>query len=488
MSFHQAGNKIHEQIMGKELKIRVSSCYSEDQPDETMSVWFDGFQKALGYLLERILRSEVKISNTSEGIGEDDDVFILVISSFATTSKKCREEWQMIEKHVHDKNSRAFRVFPEPVKALELPVGLEQSPVYKFYQLDKNLIPETSMPGKGFDFWLKILDVAYDILFKCCPDRLQSLKPGAREHNIVYLAETVPWQEHNRDVLRRELVLNGYQVLPEKKLPIGYQALKKEVLANLEKAFLSIHVIGNEYGEHVEGSEQSLVELQNRFAAQLIQKGDYKASPLFRLIWLPYHLNITDEEQYKFVEQVKRDALALAGAEIIQSPIEEMKNIIQYKIENFSHFYQTRKKETSSVPLVYLICDKNDLALGHSIENILKEKGFRVIIPEFNEQNVNIVSKHRQNLVSCDSVLIFYGNENDQWFRSKMKDLLKSPGYGRDITFQAKGILSVPEIPEMDLSFFEGVEIFRFDGKNLEENLIGFIEKARNGNTAAGNG
>jgi hypothetical protein len=472
--------------MGKALKIHVSSCYLSDHPDENMSAWLNDFQKALVYLLERILRSEVQLTNTKDGLDEDKDVVVLIISGQAMASGKCKEEMQLIERHVKDNSRHAFRVFLEHVYPLAMSGELGQTPAFNFYQVDKNFISEAFMPGKGLNFWLKLLDLAYDILFKCCPDRAPGLKHGDG-HNVVYLAETVPGQEHNRDVLRRELVLNGYRVLPEKKLPAEYNALKQEVLANLEKAFLSIHVIGNEYGVHVEGGDQSLVDLQNQFAAQLIQKGGDKSRPLYRLIWLPYQLNITDEEQYKFIEQVKRDAMTLAGAEIIQSPIEEMKNIIQYKIEKFFHFHPSNMSDASSVPLVYLICDKNDLELGHSIENMLKENGFRVIMPEFNNQNLNIVNKHRQNLVSCDSVLIFYGNENDQWFKSKMKDLLKSPGYGRDISFHAKAVLSVPEIPEMAPSFFEGVDIFQFDGKNLKENLLGFIEKARNGNTA-GNG
>jgi hypothetical protein len=48
---------------------------------------------------------------------------------------------------------------------------------------------------------------------------------------------------------------------------------------------------------------------------------------------------------------------------------------------------------------------------------------------------------HNENLKKCDATLIYYGQGNRQWIKSKQKELLKSLGLGREKPINPKAIL-----------------------------------------------
>ncbi|MCK4745508.1 MAG: hypothetical protein KAT15_00655, partial [Bacteroidales bacterium] len=45
-------------------------------------------------------------------------------------------------------------------------------------------------------------------------------------------------------------------------------------------------------------------------------------------------------------------------------------------------------------------------------------------------------------LQACDSAVVYYGNPNRPWLRSKVMDLLKAPGLGRVHSLEARQILA----------------------------------------------
>ena len=50
---------------------------------------------------------------------------------------------------------------------------------------------------------------------------------------------------------------------------------------------------------------------------------------------------------------------------------------------------------------------------------------------------------------ACDAVIIFYGQASDTWVRSKLRDLLKAPGYGRETPLSASLVyVAAPDTPQ----------------------------------------
>ena len=103
--------------------------------------------------------------------------------------------------------------------------------------------------------------------------------------------------------------------------------------------------------------------------------------------------------------------------------------------------YSTNKKiegntpsETKTIggkPKVYLIYDVPDLQLVKEVKIFLTED-YCVIEPDFDGTLVDRRTHHENNLIQADIIMIYYGRENMLWLRTKLLDILKSLGLGRN--------------------------------------------------------
>jgi hypothetical protein len=96
-----------------------------------------------------------------------------------------------------------------------------------------------------------------------------------------------------------------------------------------------------------------------------------------------------------------------------------------------SGVYQPGIKKSSEKPKIYLIYDLPDQPLVKEVKNFLAKEGYFVIEPDFKGTLVDRRTHHVNNLIIADIILIYYGRENILWLRTKLLDVLKSPGLGR---------------------------------------------------------
>ncbi len=116
-----------------------------------------------------------------------------------------------------------------------------------------------------------MVDLAYDI-----HESLLFLKEGTKSEvknlfrrKTIYLAETGHDISVQRNIIKRELQRHGYMVLPRQTLPNNANELERIVRKDLEECSSSIHLVGSAYGEIPEGGDRSVVDIQNRIAAEL---------------------------------------------------------------------------------------------------------------------------------------------------------------------------------------------------------------------------
>ena len=215
--------------------------------------------------------------------------------------------------------------------------------------------------------------------------------------------------------------------------------LRQESLegANLEEANLSIHLIGSAYGEIPNGADRSIVDLQNQYAAEKSQKTSKEN--FSRLIWLSPILSNASERQRAFIDNLKRDTDAQEGAEILQTPLEDFKNIIREEL-----LESPEKKVLSETggKSIYLVHDRIDKAEVKPIIEAIEKNGYQVLIPQFEGELLNVRQKHIDNLRNFDAAIIYKGKVNDQWVRMKVLDLLKAPGFGRKKPIKGKAVFT----------------------------------------------
>ncbi len=418
--------------------------------------WVTQFRKFLGLMLTQVLGEKANIMLKSEHDNmtaptlSNIGILVNILSKDFIQSGKCLDHLETFYKGLEGgSRNRVFKVFKAPLTPQEQPPRLRDLIGYDMYQLD----PDSGEIREYTDYfsteaerqyWMKMVDLAYDIF-----DTLVDLKDDSAKREVkniykrktIYLAETGHDLSVQRNIIKRELQRHGYVVLPNQTLPGSLAELEKIVKKDLAESNLSIHLIGSAYGEIPSGSDRSVVDLQNKLAAEKSVTARENKEDFTRLVWISPNLANASERQKSFIENIKRDVEAQEGTEILQTPLEDFKNIMR---EELVESEERKITEDIAGRSVYLMHDRIDVQDVKPIKEVLEKSGFRVLLPEFEGELLDVRKKHIENLKNFDAAIIYKGKVNEQWVRMKALDLLKAPGFGRKKPIIGKAILTAP--------------------------------------------
>jgi hypothetical protein len=364
----------------------------------------------------------------------------------------CRASARSGGVRVGDK-ARIFKVVKTPVPRERHPEPLQPLLGYEFYVSD----PQTGRPRELSHFFgpeaerqflARLDDLAWDIC-----QLLQILKAngsaagaqGLPPQGTIYLAETSFDLREEREAVRRDLLRNGYEVLPDRPLPLIASDLASFVQEQLARCILSIHLVGHGYGLVPDGSMRSIVALQHDAAAE--------RSGLPRLLWLPPGLAPEDERQRSFVEHLRTAPGVHAESEILETSLEDLKSRIHCKLAP----REPKQEKTiapaaqSGIVRIYLVCDQADLEAARPLEDFLFGRGFEVVPTLFDDDLAQARCDHEESLCTCDAVLVFQGEASEMWLRRKLREIQKSAGLGRERPMLARGIyVAAPRTPQKE--------------------------------------
>ncbi len=415
--------------------------------------WVSQFKKFLELMLLQVLGSKPNIVLKSEfdtataPALNNAAILVAVLTKDFVQSGRCLDNVETFYKAASSsKINRVFKVMKAPLTVQEQPPRLRDLIGYDMYQLDT----ETGIEKEYSDFfsqeaekqyWMKLVDLAYDI-----HDALMILNEGDIKSEVkniykrksIYLAETGHDLSVQRNIIKRELQRHGYIVFPKNTLPTQINEVEREVKRDLEECSLSIHLIGSAYGEIPEGAERSIVDIQNKLAAETALSKKQSKQEFSRLIWISQNLKNASDKQKSFIDTIKRDTEAQEGAEILQNPLEDFKNIMR---EELLESQERKSVDESGGKFIYLVHDKIDDSAVRPFREVIEKSGFKVLIPAFEGELLEVRKQHIENLRNFDGAIIFKGKVNDQWVRMKVLDLLKAPGFGRKKPIQGKAIV-----------------------------------------------
>ena len=383
------------------------------------------------------------------------------------------------------------------------PADLKGPLGYEFFDED----PELRRPkdfsylfgGYKNDRYLdKIEEIAFDVaeLLKEIDSKLlkgsDSPKPSPSDNGTVYLAEVTSDRAEFRDSIKNELRSRGYRVVPDEELPETAPEYRDAVRKNLDQAVLSVHLIGNRYGSILEGEEdKSVLEIQNELAAERCSQ----VASFARIIWIASDVVPTGKYHPAFVNLLKTDQQAQQGAEVIERSFEELKNRIIEKLTTpkpggkLLHF-----PAPSDLVRVYLMCDKLDFN-DHlkTLRDYLFDQKYEVILPASEGDDTQVIQFHKDNLLECDAAFIYYGNGNQFWLHSKLSDLRKAAGWGREKPLLCKAVYLAPPETEYkrDYRTWEAMILRCSEPGKLFQTLDEFIaglEEARRKQILSGGG
>jgi hypothetical protein len=254
-------------------------------------------------------------------------------------------------------------------------------------------------------------------------------------------------------------------------LPTNINEVERSIKKDLEECTLSIHLIGSAYGEIPEGGDRSIVDLQNKLAAESAVAKKQTKQEFSRLIWIAQNLKNASDRQKAFIETLKRDTEAQEGAEIMQNPLEDFKNIVR---EELLDSQDRVRLDESSGKSIYLVHDRVDSMEVKPFQEAIEKSGFKVLYPAFEGDLLEVRKRHIENLKNFDAAIIFKGKVNDQWVRMKVLDLLKAPGFGRKKPIQGKALVGSGNL---DSYKNQNLTIISSDSNRSLETLKNFLSE-----------
>ena len=455
----------------KDSDIFINFASIDDQPLSTdQRGWVSQLQRHLEVRLEQLWGNRLAIGRYPMPPGDQavDQAFfeglskvktmISVVSPSFVKAEGCRREvaafWQRSsgrEGLLAGNKARLFKVVKTPVEMRDMPPPLSEIfgrlADFNFFELDPvtgrvREFDESFGPQAKQRFFERIYDLAQELclVLRACQPGKQTAGTAPLNGRTVYLAETTADLRADRDSLRRELLELGHRVLPETLLPLDRDELEASVREYLKQSHVAIHLIGGRYGLIPEGAQESMVELQNRWAG-----AHASAHDLRRLIWIPTSPVPREERQERFIHSLRVDPEFQIGAEVIEGPLSTLKQLALQRLKPPEPSRLTAPSaSTDHPPLVYLQCDRVDEPAAAELQDWLFEQGLDVSLPDHGADEEEAGRFHRENLCACDAVLVYFGEVRRTWVETRLRDLLKAPGFGRTAPFAAKTVYATP--------------------------------------------
>ena len=478
--------------MAYDIDVLITYSNEDNAPSDNGEGWVTNFKKFLEIMLLQVLGEKPNVMTKSEhdsitgaNLKKVAVMVPIITPQFIASGESVDTLESFFNTTTESDYPRVFKVVKRPIPYEEQPAKLRDLIGYDLYEFDLDSGEATDFrdffsPEAERSYWMKMVDLAYDI-----NESLMSIKYSKEtafnttDRKSIYLAETGYDLTIQRNIIKRELQRHGYRVLPEHTLPQDIDALKKEVERELEECSLSIHLVGSSYGEIPDGSDRSVVDIQNQLAAEKSVNIRDK-SKFARMIWISSQLNHASEKQLAFIENIKRDTASAEGTEILQTPLEDFKNIIREELIEVSlnKRFGFTDETSNGKPAIYLLHDKLDAAKIAPYQQAIENAGYRVLTPAFQGDLLELRQKHIHNLRSFDAAVIYQGDVNNQWVRMKLLDLLKAPGFGRNKPIKGKAIISNRD-DKLDISSYKNYNVQVIDGDEhaAVESLKGFLEE-----------
>ena len=443
-------------------KTQIIIVYSnlDDKPvGNSETGWVSTFSYNLSRLLNRLEGDLYAISYLTEydidleSYPSDSAVVIPVLSKYFFQSPLLTGYLEVFEKDILKKDRRKnepefewINLFKNRVEEEALS-GLIKKHVKKyFYSVDAvtDYVTEINYENdfqKDAEYWMKVYDIAYIIrdfrkrlssAVRKAEDVVEGMRPGG-----IYLASVGIDLESERSNLRREFLRNDYRVVELEDPDRNYEELVEEINAKLNTCEFSIHLIGADQGKLIRDRGQTIIEIENQLASQHSKQINDQPRIRYvdrfkRVIWISPEREHVSVKQKLFIENLKKDLVNIQNAEVLEIPIEELKGYVNSLIRSRSDL-RNRKEEVTKgrKKRIYFICDEQQRRQCDSIGKLLEGQGYMVVFSDFEGELLAIRDRHIKNLNECDGTIIYYGNNNQNWVKSKLIDSIKSLGMGR---------------------------------------------------------
>ncbi len=344
-----------------------------------LSIYIDERQSGLGGTLPDQIREVL----------ENSKYLLPVVSPLYAKSPWCDSERVVfIETHgAEEALKRLIRVDKEPVE--DVAGELEDLKQYRFYYRDEGreidfVVSKDTQPGRYFELITELaLHILHDIN-----------AVNKTRDNTVYVARTSQHLTSKRDEIVKALEQRGFNVVPTS---LGVLAGKAREKAEriLKSAFMSVHLIDDEFEPILKGSAESVDRIQFDEAVTIGAEG------LDVYVWSPPG-EFSDPRQAALLETVRATNAKKDLLHDFHAFREEVINAAETHRE-INHRPQEMQEEAINVYLHYGVEDQGCEDVTALI-GALVEAGAEVFEPDYARE-----SPH-EHAAACNAILYYFGD------------------------------------------------------------------------------
>jgi hypothetical protein len=440
--------------MGKAIEINILFAAQDDTQIVDGRGWVSYFEKFLRMMLQQTSANafNIRLLPDSEDIdGSLKGIMIAILSPDFILSGICLDRLEnFASKQSGNLEKTIFKVHKTALDFVDVPKIIKPLPSYDLFYSDQDNASREfndffTKEAEG-NYWMKMIDLCFDI-YEAILEKTElphrAINDG-HKRKAIYLAETGQDLTGARNIIKRELGRHGFDLYPKSNNLQTLKDWKKAITEDLALCTFSIHLVGASYGRLPKNSEVSIMDLQNDMAASYAeQQADFS-----RLIWITPSLKYASEKQLAFIHNIKRDSHASAGAEVLQTSLEDFKNTLWEEILEGGLSRKLRrpaKLNVSTEPKVYLVYDIADKEHADPIRKQLADHKIEILEMPIKGELMELRNQHVDNLKEMDGAIVIQDAVNDQWVHMKLLDLLKAPGFGRNQPILGRLMLSSSE-------------------------------------------
>jgi len=431
---------------------RLLKVFVKKYSEKYSKKWLDLFAKYFMHLLTHYHQTEVVfIKSIEEGLATSEGTMLmlqLLAEDSSQTYQAHLEEWQK-QLEFQTAPHYIYHVYPQ-----------------KFHQKSNHttkifLLPtETGAEENGHvnQFLFSLSELAEHLVNDIFVNKTQE-----QELKGIYLAHASEDVNHIKESIQRELQAMNFEIYPKGNISQAGD-VEQEIQENLRKCFMSIHLVGTTYQETLAYQNKPLGKFENEIAANHCQQNqEFK-----RVIWIASEK--TEEENLAlYINNLFRDKQLNRGADIISCTLEELKGLVEEKINK-----QTQNFESDYQNHIYLIYDETAEQDAAHIYNSIIEKGETVaqINTSKYEAKDAWMQEHLTNLMNCKAVFFVNNSKSLKWFHSKLTDTFKIKNIGRKKDFSTRVLLSrtIEDLPQNSL--YESVMLVNMNDEHTLQNFL----------------
>ncbi|HYO12425.1 MAG TPA: TIR domain-containing protein [Thermoanaerobaculia bacterium] len=450
-----------------EEQIFISYAHIDNEPltaDE--EGWVTTLHRMLEVRLAQLLGERPKIwrdpqmagnapitDTLTERLGHSTYLIPIISPRYVKSEWCCRELETFYSRYREPR--RIFKVVKTGIPHEQHPAPVRDSLSYVFFRVDpdsgrlREFRPRS--PSTAEDFVAQLDDLAFD-LYRQISEMSQPAtgsQAGEEGRLTVYLAHTTYALQQQRDEIRRELLEHGYRVLPDCDLPLTRDELVAKVEDALDQCDLAIHLIGGAYGLVPEGSQSSVLELQEQLSAARTT-GEFS-----RILYVPKECETDDDRQRRFLWRVEEDPVSQRRTEFLRSSLDELYQVIHEKLqelaarraapEEVEGGNDSEVEASAARPAqIYILCDAEDLQAVEQLDQYLYDQDLEPVLPLFDGSPEELQEDHLRNLRSCDAVLLYQGAAREAWLRKARHEVENAAEFGRKRPFRAAALYVGP--------------------------------------------